>query len=246
MNRVTQMLTKEMKAAVARSGYLLEQQLVPIVEKWGYKATPNHRFQDRTADTVGELDIHAITAKEISRRPRGFYFPILLVECKNLRCPLVFFTQPELRMRYFLGEPHFSGMPLKVFRTRGEADLAEFLRLEQSHHYYTRARISSQFCAVYPKKVSVKGGPPRMGVDDFAVGHKIGDIDLYHDGVLKLVRALEAERWDHSETFREDRRTEGIHLQVYYPIFVTGGTLYECYLGGMRPRYRRVHRIGFL
>jgi len=85
-----------------------------------------------------------------------------------------------------------------------------------------------------------------MGVDDFAVGHKIGDIDLYHDGVLKLVRALEAERWDHSETFREDRRTEGIHLQVYYPIFVTGGTLYECYLGGKRPRDRRVHRIGFL
>jgi hypothetical protein len=235
-----------MQAAISRSGYLFEQRLVPVIEKWGFKATANHRFQDRTLGTLQELDIHAITAKEISKRPQRFYFPILLVECKNLRCPLVFFTQPELRMRYFLGEPHFSGVPLEVFRAKGRTDLTEFLKLEESHHYYTRARISSQFCAVYPRKGSATGKPAKVSADDFAVGHKIGDIDLYHDGVLKLARALAAERRDHAETFRDDYRTKGIHLQLYYPVFVTGGPLYECYLGGKRPRYRRVHRLGFV
>src|SRR5437867_10978196 len=89
-------LTPQMREAITRSGYLLEQRLVPYVEGHGYKATPNHRFTDPTSGMGAELDLFAISALAFSSR-RDYFFPILLVECKNLRCPLVFFTQREIR-----------------------------------------------------------------------------------------------------------------------------------------------------
>lgn len=239
-------LTEEMKKAIARSGYLLEQRLVPLIESRGYKATPNHRFRDPQTGAVSELDIHAITAKRFSRQD-DFFFPILLIECKNLRCPLVFFTQREIRLRYFLGDPHISGLPCKVFRRNRPVDLMELLGLEEFHHYYTRARIASQFCAVFPKKGGGKNGSRASSSEDYTAGHKIGEIDLYSDGIAKLVRALQVERREHAETFRNDRQFKGVYLQFYYPILVTGGSLYECFVaGGRNPRYKRVHRIGLI
>src|SRR2546425_936430 len=75
---------KEIKDAVARSGYLFEQRVVPLLEKYGYKATPNDVFEDPETGEAREIDVVAISGKRIGQRGYDFVFPILLIECKNL------------------------------------------------------------------------------------------------------------------------------------------------------------------
>jgi len=57
-----------MRDAISRSGYLMEQRLVPLVESFGFKATPNERFRDYETGQLRELDIGAIGGIRISNR----------------------------------------------------------------------------------------------------------------------------------------------------------------------------------
>ncbi|MHC1763624.1 MAG: hypothetical protein AB9869_04855 [Verrucomicrobiia bacterium] len=55
--KLSTVFTRPMRDAVVRSGYLMEQRLVPIVESFGYKATPNQRFRDPDTGDLREIDI---------------------------------------------------------------------------------------------------------------------------------------------------------------------------------------------
>ncbi|MHC1763622.1 MAG: hypothetical protein AB9869_04845 [Verrucomicrobiia bacterium] len=181
----------------------------------------------------------AIGGERIWSRDYDFIFPVLLVACKNLQCPLVFFTQQELRLRWFVGELQFSGLPLEVTRgVRPRLDLADFLKLEKFHHYYRTGHVASQFCAIYEVK--------KQNVTTFEAGHTIGGrIELFRD-FEGLAKAVQAEKIEHGESFSLDRKGEKVNLQVYYPVFVTSGPLIECYVANRRPRCRLVHRVGYL
>ena len=241
----TDVLTKPMREAIARSGYLMEQRLVPLVEGHGFKATPNQRFRDPDTGAQRELDIFAISAARIGRRGTDFVFPILLIACKNLQCPFVFFAQDEVRLDVFLGKLQISGMPQDILMVRGRHQrLADFLKLQNFHHYYRTGRVSSQFCAVYESKRQAGGKKPMQAI--FEAGHFIGGrIDLFAD-FEALGKALDAEKREHAESFDLDPRDDQINLQIYYPVFVTSGPLVECFVGKRRPKYRKVHRVGFL
>jgi hypothetical protein len=91
----TEVLSKGMREAIQRSGYLVEQRLVPLVERFGFKATPNQRFRDPETGELREIDIFAISSAFVSERRFEMIFPILLIAVKTLRCPLVLFTQSE-------------------------------------------------------------------------------------------------------------------------------------------------------
>jgi hypothetical protein len=205
-------LSKPMKEAIARSGYLLEQRLVPIIERFGFKASPNERFRDSESGDLREVDVFAITAKEIKDYEHGVFFPILLVACKNLKCPLVFFTQQEIRMDYFLGRVEMSGLPLEIRSKNGEVNpITELLKVENFHHYYRTGHIASQFCAVYENK---KATPPT-----FEAGHTIsGRIELFKD-FDGLAKAVLSEKHRHGNSFYLGRESEVLNLQIYYPIF---------------------------
>lgn len=234
-----------MKDAIRRSGYLMEQRLVPLIESFGYKATPNQRFQDSETGEVREVDVFAISAVAVSIRRTEFVFPILLIACKNLQCPLVFFTQKEIRMDYFLGDFQISGMPQDIATKRGQSKrIDDFLNLEKFHHYYRTGHIASQFCAVYEGKHQAGGN--RSQHAPFEAGHLVGGrIDLLKD-FYTLARAVEAQKRDHAKGFDFRATDDAINLQCYYPIFLTSGPLVECFVGERSPRYRRVHRVGFL
>ncbi len=240
-------LTGEMRKAIARSGYLFEQQLLPVIEKAGYRAEPNHRYRDPDG-IMRELDIDAISARGIFPEQKEFIWLDLMIECKNLQCPLVFFAHREIRMTHFLGYPHISGLPQVVFRKRRSVDLADFLKVADFHHYYSRAKIATQFCAVYEKSKSRTGGSGRpRTADDFVAGHRVGEIDLYGEGIVKLVKAVQEEKRQYARRFaRKEVANERVDLWFYYPIFVTSGPLYECLITKHAPHYRRVHRVGFL
>lgn len=246
-----------MREAIERAGYLFEQRLVPIIERAGYKTTPNYRFENRDCST-SELDIFAISAKEIEISSKGpdWLWITLLIECKNLRCPLVFFTQREMRSPWFLGNPHIVGLPCKIY-TKGESHtLAEFFKLEDVHHYYSRAKLTSQFCAVALTKEGEKKQRSRgssaaasaMTSDDYFAAHTVGPSDLYSDGILKLVRAVNHEKQEYARKVDKEKLAGSFDLQLYYPILITSGPLFECtqVRGRQRPIYRRVHRVGFI
>ena len=236
-------LTKEMLEAVTRAGYLMEQRFVPVVEKFGFKVTPNQRYEDRSSGKAFELDLFAISGWQIGKRGRNFVFPVLLIACKNLRCPLVFFTHREIRMQWFLGQVQVSGLPFEIAR-RGETEsIPEFLKVEEFHHYYRTGHVASQFCAVY--EVASKG-TVQKGAPKYEAGHTIGGrIELFKD-FESLVRIIELEKRAHAASWRLLPEKEVINIQVYYPIFVTAGPVFECFVGKGRPRYRRVHQIGYL
>lgn len=239
----SKILTKPMEEAIARSGYLLEQRLVPIIERFGFKATPNERFRDPETGDLRELDISAISAEQIGKRGFEFIFPMLLIACKNLKCPLVFFAQQEIRLHLFLGKLQVSGLPLEIVRKgRSPEPITEFLKLESFHHYYRTGHLASQFCAVYEDQKESN----RAKTAVFEASHTVGGrISLFND-FDTLAKAVLSIRQEHGNSFHLDRRGEELNLQIYYPIFVTSGPLVECYVGDRRPRYRRVHRVGFL
>jgi len=64
-----------MREAITRAGYLMEQRLVPVVEKAGFKVTPNQRYQDPASGKAFELDLIAMGGWQIGKRGTNFYFP---------------------------------------------------------------------------------------------------------------------------------------------------------------------------
>jgi hypothetical protein len=84
-------------------------------------AAPIAPYQDPVGAKLLELDLFAIGGWQIGKRGTNFIFPVLLIACKNLRCPLVFFTHREPRMQWFLGQVQVSGMPFEI-KQRGETE----------------------------------------------------------------------------------------------------------------------------
>ena len=207
-----------------------------------YKVTPNQRYEDPASGKAFELDLFAISAWQIGKRGTNFIWPVLLIACKNLRCPLVFFTHREMRSHWVLGQVQVSGLPFEIARRGKTESIPEFLKVEDFHHYYRTGHVASQFCAVY----EVNEGAPRKGAPKYEAGHTIGRrIELFKD-FESLARIIELEKRQHATSWRLVREKEVINIQVYYPIFVTAGPVFECFVGKGRPRYRRVHQVGYL
>lgn len=229
-------LSKDERGAIRRSGYLMEQRLVPLVQNLGYYTVPNYGFTDLETGESREMDIYAMGAESITKfGKREFIFPVLLIECKNLRSPLVFFTQQEARTRHLIGDAQLSGLPKEVITAEGRQDILDFLNFEAFHHYYRTGRIASQFCVVHKK-----------GNSSFASHDLEGVGNLYHKMVLPMIKAVQFEIEEHEDSWRYEPGREVINLQFYYPVIITKGDLYECFVGGKRPKYRRVHRINFI
>jgi hypothetical protein len=230
---------KDIKEAVKRSGYLFEQRIVPMLEKQGYKATPNHVFVDPETGEAREIDVFAISGERIMPRSLDFIFPILLIECKNLVAPLVFFTQNEIPISELAGDVQVAGIPLEIERKDEKISLSDFLGIEKFHHYYQTRRLSTQFCCVFEKE---KGGKKR-----WIAAHDLeGMGNLYQRLVIPLLKGVEAQRRELMESYYRDPERERINLEFYFPIILTAGPLFECFVGRSRPKYRRVHQIAFI
>ncbi|PIZ26588.1 MAG: hypothetical protein COY46_04400 [Chloroflexi bacterium CG_4_10_14_0_8_um_filter_46_9] len=235
-------ITPEMKKAIERSGYLLEAEVAEIVRQQGYFVIPNHAFRDPESGENREIDIFAISAEVIKRKEEDFIFPILLIECKNIQSPLVFFSREEVPSRYIVGDLQISGIPKEIKTKDGfDEDLAEYLKLEKICHYYRAGNISTQFCAIVSKKDKKD--------KDFIATHKIDSPlgNLYESMILPVIKALHYEKEEHENSYYPDPQNETINLQLYYPIVVINGSLFECLLKESgEPTYKSVQRVNFL
>jgi hypothetical protein len=94
---------------------------------------------------------------------------------------------------------------------------------------------------------SSSGKPQKKTGDDYIAGHQVGEMDLYGHGIVKLSRAVSADKYDFAARFDgKEMADERVDLWFHYPILVTSGPLFECVTDSRAPVYKRVHRVGFL
>ena len=143
--------TKQMKDAIQRSGYLLEQLVEPILTEEGYFVQTNPVFPEPETGKSREIDISALTAIRVYKRGYNFIFPTLLRECENNSQPIVFFTKESPISFLHHQEIKVSGIPVKFWQEDGYVSLSEFTGMEGFHHY-CKGAIATQYCTFQLKK----------------------------------------------------------------------------------------------
>jgi len=205
-----------------KSGYLLENRLESILDKHGYFVDANNVYEDPITTKSRELDLYALGAQRVWKEHQ-FVFPCLLVECINNPQPIAFITKepqtPFLHHNYF----KISGIPVKILEEDEEdswISITDYLNMDKYHHYCT-GRVATQYCSFKKKK----------GSSNWMAFHE----ERHFDCIKKLCDAVNYNRDKHFEgwVFDED---EDLNLQMYYPIVVLQGGLFDA-----RPSKTGVH-----
>lgn len=231
-------INKEMKEAIEQSGYLMEQEIGKFLRQENFFVTPNYSFRDVETDSSKEIDIIAILFNEIvtDEGYMGTIWFYLVIEVKNIE-PVVCFTQYNIRdTGYF----HFSGVPKYIRpKKKKREDLKTFLKIEKFHHYYKIDRIASQLCIISEKRSG------KASMHKYRASHHFGNNrNLYEELLIPMIKVVEYEKEIYQNILEFDQ-IKPINLIFYYPIAVVNG-LFECYVGGREPVYRKVHQVSFI
>jgi len=108
--------TKQMREAIERSGYLLEQRVESLLSQEGYFAQMNLVFPDPDTRKSREIDIDAILGRRIYKKGYNFIFSNILCECENNLQPVVFFTKESLISFMHHEQVKASGIPVKFWQ----------------------------------------------------------------------------------------------------------------------------------
>lgn len=226
---------KQMKDAIQRSGYLLEQRIEPILFGEGYYVETNPVFPDPDTGKIRETDISAISARHLYKKGYGFIFPTLLCECENNSKPIVFFTK-EPFIQYLCREDlKTSGIPVKFWQKDGYESFADFMGLEKFHHF-CKGEKATQYCSFqYTKKGQQDG--KWLALHD----------EAQHQTFDSLVKSLDYEITKHFDGWilPEKNEEEEVNIQVYYPLLILQGDLYSAYLKNNNLSLKKSKHIQF-
>lgn len=226
MQRENKISLKDMKTAILRSGYLLEQRVEDVLERKGYYVITNSAYPDPSTGKSREVDITAISAIKLSR-DYDFIYPNLICECENNQQPAVFFIKDSPVSFLNYQEVKSAGIPLQFidknitkksgYKIKDEEqyiDLSDFLNLEK-HHHYCKGPISTQYCTFTRKKAT----------NPWLAFHS----DTQHDSLTNLIFALESEIDEYYQNYvvPEKDEQELININIYYPVLILQGLLYS-------------------
>lgn len=143
---------EEMKDAIQKSGYLIEQRVEIVLLNNGYYVQANPAYKDLLTGKSREYDIYA--TKYININKDNFISPVIICECVNNAQPVVFFTKKALSPSVNRYNIICSGIPVKFYDEDGYYySLADFANIEKYHHYCSE-QISTQYCTFQQKKGS--------------------------------------------------------------------------------------------
>ncbi len=213
---------EQMKEAILRSGYLLEQRVATSLVKAGYNVKPNRRFIDPETGKTREYDVFA--AKDIAVYRTGSHgiFPTLVCECKNNQQPIAFFVEQKEIFVPSEDEVRVSGMPSKIWQHGEYISVQEFTKVESFHHYCRpEVPVATQCCTFEMKKDK----------SSWMASHSE---DLY-ETFRTLSKALEYEideDFKNMSQFFVDEETgnEFMDLSFYYPVVIFQGDIYAAHL----------------
>lgn len=202
---------EEMKDAINRSGYLIEQRVETILQDSGYYVETNPAYPDIISGKSREYDVFAMSANRIFKEGFNYIFPILLCECENNSLPVVFFTKD---LEFSNAEVNYSGIPLNFLKANEDLSLSEFTGMDKFHHYFDKT-ISTQYCS-FTKKNSTSPWIAFHSED-------------HHSTFTSLIKALEYQIHKHQESWViPDDNTDELNLQIYYPVIILQGDLFSC------------------
>jgi hypothetical protein len=199
--------------ALLRSGYLLESRIEKVLAERGYFVQANSVYTDPLTSKSREIDLSAIGALRLWKE-YNFLFRCFLVECVNNPQPIIFITKEAQAPFLFHNDLKISGLPLKILEEGEEESwemLSDFLLMDKFHHY-CEGRVATQFCS-FKKKGNKK---------DWMAFHD----DQHFDCIRKLCDAVDYFSEDHLKgwSFGDD---EPVNLQIYYPVIVVQGALFD-------------------
>lgn len=224
--------TTQMRKAIQRSGYLLEQRVEPTIrQSFGYVET-NPIYKDPATGKSREIDIRGLGAEQVYKEERSFIFPMILCECENNSQPIVFFTKEPLVPYIYRDDIKVSGIPVQFWQNSGYINLAEFTGIEKFHHYF-KDDIATQYCTFQLKKDK----------SSWLAFHS----EEQHDTFNSLIKAVDYEVADHFNNWVLPDKVdeEDINIQIYYPLLIIQGDLYSAYLKSNRLILRKAKHIQF-
>jgi len=211
-NREPQSITlDEMRQAINRSGYFIEQRVKVALEKEGYYVETNRAYPDPGTNTSREYDIFAIKPFRLFRGEPGGLASVIVCECQNNGQPVTFFgSDPPFTLMFQEGVK-CSGLPVVVWNRNGFQSLSSVFRFETLFHQY-RSPVAKQYCSFFAPRN--KGG--------WVASHP----DEQHQSFTTLVNAVETVVSQHYDNNLEPPHP-AVDLQIYYPLLVLQGGLYR-------------------
>ncbi len=226
-----------MRKALSSSGYLLEQRVEDILRESGfyYYVETNTAYPDEFTGKSRELDIRAMSAEKAGPGQVDFLFGMILCECQNNAQPIVFFTTEPIVSFLHHEQVKMSGVPTKILAEGAEKEkfvsLSGFLDMEEYHHY-CKGRVATQYCTFQLKKDK----------SEWIALHQ----DEQHDSITVLIAAIEAEIANHYESWEPPQNEpEPINIQIYYPLIVLQGPLYEAFTVAGKLKLKKSNHIQF-
>lgn len=236
MERQKNITNPEIKQAISRSGYLIEQRVTRLLSESGYLVMPNRTYLDPTSGKTREIDMQADSEPWPPFRDSvisGVHWSICC-ECENNDQPVVFFPYEPFAPGLLSELVKCVGIPMKIWQDDRYINLLSFLPFHKFHHY-CKGSITTQYCSF---------AKPR-GSSNWIATH----LEQQHDTFNSLVFAIEdqinrfySEEW----VPPKDREVEPILLMFKYPLVVLGGDLREAHIAKRGLVVKNVKHIKFV
>jgi hypothetical protein len=208
-----------MREAIARSGYSMEQRVLPILENAEYYVDPNPVYPDPNTGKPREYDFSSIAAFKTFKEELDYLFVQLEGECVNNVQPVVFFVRDPTIEFLFAEDIKCSGIPLHFPYKKNPEDemsLIDFFELERFHHY-CKGVYSTQYCTFVQKSGKNK---------EWMACHP----DELHSAFASLISATSHAVSRHYRNWSppEETKSEPMNLTFFYPVMIFSGDLYAC------------------
>lgn len=151
---------KEILEAIQSSGYLMEQEVANILEKYGYYVKTNSAFKDIDTEISREIDVLGIKRIFHDEENKVNIFIDLICECKNTENPFVFIgrnkTVPDkthVPEEYIFPIKNYEETLTKDEKSRTFRSIPAFfhLGLDKYHYFYNNEIKFVQFSKIVRK-----------------------------------------------------------------------------------------------
>jgi len=223
----TKISEPEARAALQRSGYLVEYRVESLLRKRGWYVEANSAYEDSDTQKSRELDIYAIMAHPVGTGPQDRLFTSVLVECINNPQPIAFITKNPYVREWAVDDIKgvFDPEEVLIEGSAKPVNMGHLLKIAAYHHY-CRGRIASQFCSFNYKSDK----------KEWMAWHD----EVHFNAFSTLVKALEYR-------FTQFELVAGIYINWEFinPVVVLQGDLLDVRCAGGTVSFRRAEHIKF-
>jgi len=211
----------EMKAAIIKSGYLMELDVTSVLTEAGFVTYMNDTYIDPDTGKHREIDISASLTGIIDESSLDSISARLFIECENNKQPIVLFKDQSSSSIFMIDRSYdinILGNPSTIHVEDRSMSFHHFTDLLNNHHY-SFINPSTQYCTFHL---------PKANKANWIASHS----DKQHNTIHSLLIYLEQNISQDKEYYTNTQLGKGglnayIDLVMYLPLIILGGPLYE-------------------